>query len=147
MNKYFLLFLTISICFRGAFSQELQGAPVVSDTPAASSLLPYGPTDSAYEEKKLFESSPFDQSNPIKLFLVLLISGYQNTFSKLDGSSCQFRPSCSHFGAAAIKRYGPLVGTLMTGDRLLRCNPYTRGLYRKAPDHYHNLDQMEEHAP
>jgi putative membrane protein insertion efficiency factor len=147
MNKYPFMLFILTLFFQGAQAQEPGAFTPSIDSSGIPRLLPYGPTSPDYEEKKLSESSCFDQANPLKLFLVLLISAYQNTFSKLDGSTCQFRPSCSHFGAGAIKRYGPFTGTLMTGDRLLRCNPFTRGKYQKDADHYHNLDPLEEHAP
>ncbi len=109
-------------------------------------LLPYGFTDKFYEKEKVESSNPFDQTNPLKLMFVLMIRTYQVVFSKQDGASCQFRPSCSHFGAKAIKEYGPIQGLFMTSDRLLRCNPYTHGKYPLAYDHYHNYDPLKDHV-
>ena len=73
------------------------------DASADHSLLPYGFTDRHYEKMKLSSTSLLDQTNPLKLFFVALIRGYQVFFSSQDGSTCQFRPSCSHFGASAVK--------------------------------------------
>jgi uncharacterized protein len=149
MSKTALVLILIFAIFKSILSREIAPAPILppADSAAVSGLLPFGPTNADYEQKKRSESSGLEQTNPAKLFLVLLINLYQNTFSKLDGSTCQFRPSCYHFGARAIKLYGPLWGTLMTADRLLRCNPFTQGKYPKTPDHFHNLDPVEEHAP
>jgi len=81
------------------------------------------------------------------MILVGLINIYQRAFSSQEGSAlCQFRPSCSHFGALAIQKYGPLQGVLMTGDRLLRCNQWTSGLYPRWKDNYHSDDPVEEHV-
>lgn len=41
------------------------------------------------------------------------------------GIQCRFRPTCSHYGAAAIARYGALSGTLRTAWRIARCGPWT----------------------
>jgi len=53
---------------------------------------------------------------------------YQEILSSQDGNSCQFRPSCSHYGAEAVKKY-QLLGIFMTADRLIRCNPYAHNMY------------------
>ena len=103
--------------------------------------------DSLYESAKRAESAFYQQTNPLSILLVGLINIYQRIFSSQEGSAtCQFRPSCSHYGALAIKKYGPLQGVLMTGDRLLRCNPWTRGNYPLWKDNYHFYDPVEEHA-
>lgn len=41
------------------------------------------------------------------------------------GVRCRFRPTCSHYGEGAIRKYGALVGTLKTAGRILRCGPWT----------------------
>lgn len=99
-----------------------------------------------YQQIKNKSSSVKDQTNPVKIVSVLLIRSYQYFFSSLDGSTCQFRPSCSHFGAEAIKKHGVLLGTLMTADRILRCNPFTRGKYPLTDDKRHHHDPVEEHV-
>lgn len=102
--------------------------------------------DSSYESTKRTESAFYNQTNPVSMVFVLLINIYQRTLSAREGvSTCQFRPSCSHFGALAIKKYGALEGTLMTGDRLLRCNPWAKGLYPLWDDNIHLFDPVEDH--
>ncbi|MGB9589360.1 MAG: membrane protein insertion efficiency factor YidD [candidate division WOR-3 bacterium] len=66
-------------------------------------------------------------SNPAKLSAWLVIKTYQLTLSELQPDVCNFNPSCSRYGEAAVKKYG-LAGILMAGDRLMRCNP-TSWLY------------------
>jgi uncharacterized protein len=51
---------------------------------------------------------------------------YQKWISPIGGERCGFRPSCSRYGYAAIQTWGPLVGLMMTGDRLTRCNIWKR---------------------
>jgi uncharacterized protein len=59
-----------------------------------------------------------------------LITVYQTLISSQDKSVCNFSPSCSHFGAEAIREAGVMRGTLMAMDRILRCNPYSRSQYK-----------------
>lgn len=47
---------------------------------------------------------------------------YQQTFSTLEWSNCQFYPSCSNYARHAIAEHGAPVGGLMSADRLIRCN-------------------------
>lgn len=61
-------------------------------------------------------------SNPAKLSAWLAIKAYQLTLSELQPDVCNFNPSCSRYGESAVRKYG-VVGILMAGDRLLRCNP------------------------
>lgn len=63
--------------------------------------------------------------------LVVLLTGlirlYQVTLSPMLGPVCRYYPSCSHYGHQAITVHGAGKGTLLTGWRLLRCNPWARG--------------------
>jgi uncharacterized protein len=56
------------------------------------------------------------------------IDGYQATLSPrlaAMGTRCRFRPTCSRFAEAAIRKDGALVGTARASWRLLRCGPWT----------------------
>jgi putative membrane protein insertion efficiency factor len=66
----------------------------------------------------------------------LLLAGihlYQATLSRRMpalGVQCRFTPTCSHYAAGAITRYGALSGTLRAAWRVARCGPWTpRGTY------------------
>jgi putative membrane protein insertion efficiency factor len=53
---------------------------------------------------------------------------YQATLSphmRDAGVQCRFKPTCSHYAAGAIERYGALSGSLRTAWRLARCGPWT----------------------
>jgi putative membrane protein insertion efficiency factor len=122
--------------------------PLFGEEPADTSgtRYPLCSLDSCYESQKRTESAFYDQTSPLSMLLVGLINIYQRIFSAREGSAtCQFRPSCSHFGSLAIKKYGALQGTLMTGDRLLRCNQWTQGKYPLWTDNYHHIDPVEDH--
>jgi uncharacterized protein len=47
---------------------------------------------------------------------------YQRWISPVRGIECGFRPSCSHYSLISIREQGPVIGLLMTADRLTRCH-------------------------
>jgi hypothetical protein len=47
---------------------------------------------------------------------------YQKRISPVRGIECGFRPSCSHYARISIEEQGPVVGLMMTADRLTRCH-------------------------
>ncbi|NLN60332.1 MAG: membrane protein insertion efficiency factor YidD [Deltaproteobacteria bacterium] len=61
--------------------------------------------------------------------LIGLLRFYQLFFSPLFPRSCRFYPSCSEYMITAIRMYGPFIGTLKGGRRLLRCHPFHPGGY------------------
>jgi putative membrane protein insertion efficiency factor len=73
------------------------------------------------------------QSQFTARFLVGSIHLYQATLSPLMprvGVRCRFRPTCSHYGEGAIRKYGTLVGVGKTAWRIARCGPWTpQGTY------------------
>ena len=42
-------------------------------------------------------------------------------------SVCKYHPSCSHYASDAIRKYGPVRGSLKAAWRVLRCNPWSHG--------------------
>ena len=67
------------------------------------------------------------ETSSVNIALLGMVSFFRNTISRADGPDrCGFRPSCSAYGYRAIKEHGPVIGTLMTGDRLIRCNIWKR---------------------
>ena len=48
-----------------------------------------------------------------KIFLVL-IRGYQMSFSKILPPSCRYYPSCSHYSYGAVEKYGRLRSCSLT---------------------------------
>lgn len=60
--------------------------------------------------------------------LVGSIDLYQATVSPLlrtAGARCRFEPTCSHYGEAAIRKYGTLKGSWKTARRIALCGPWT----------------------
>lgn len=62
-----------------------------------------------------------------------LISFYKNAISPLLGPSCRYSPTCSAYGAEAIKKYGAYKGGWLTLKRILSCNPWGGNGYDPVP--------------
>jgi len=63
---------------------------------------------------------------------VVLIRGYRRLLAPLFGTAtgvprCKYHPSCSAYALEAYGEFGFLRATVLTGWRLLRCNPWSRG--------------------
>ena len=59
---------------------------------------------------------------------ILAIHAYQRIGSPIVGRTgirCRFTPSCSHYGAQAIEKYGIAKGSWLTLRRIARCRPVT----------------------
>ncbi len=55
------------------------------------------------------------------------IRAYRLVVSPLLPARCRYAPSCSAYALEALQTYGILRGLLLTGWRLLRCNPLSHG--------------------
>jgi putative membrane protein insertion efficiency factor len=62
------------------------------------------------------------ETSSVQIAFLQSIRFYQKWISPIGGGRCGFRPSCSAYGYAAIEQQGPMVGIMMTADRLTRCN-------------------------
>jgi putative membrane protein insertion efficiency factor len=71
---------------------------------------------------------------PLRRLAVLPIRVYQRLLSPLFGARCKYYPSCSEYAAQAIGRFGILRGLVLTGWRLLRCNPWSHGGFDPVED-------------
>jgi uncharacterized protein len=65
--------------------------------------------------------------------LLVLIEGYRLTLSPFLGGFCRYVPSCSAYGAEAIRRHGAARGAWMALRRIGRCHPFHRGGYDPVP--------------
>ncbi len=72
----------------------------------------------------IFKDQPktFKNSNPVSLIFGGSLFIYQNFFSQHLSASCLYDPSCSDFSKQAVKEFGLIKGTLLSFDRLSRCN-------------------------
>jgi len=75
------------------------------------------------------------ETSSIRVAMLGLIGFYQHFISPAGGvDRCGFRPSCSRYGHQAIREQGPVVGVMMTADRLTRCNLFERPGYTRLPN-------------
>jgi putative component of membrane protein insertase Oxa1/YidC/SpoIIIJ protein YidD len=70
------------------------------------------------------------ETNPIKIVAQSLLNIYRKFITTQDNRDCQFAPSCSKYSQEAYKLYNPVCASLMTFDRLLRCNPLAYKYYK-----------------
>lgn len=75
------------------------------------------------------------QTSSASVALLGLIGIYQRYVSPVGGvDRCGFRPSCANYGRQAILDQGPVVGVILIGDRLTRCNIFERPGYTRLPN-------------
>lgn len=72
---------------------------------------------------------------------LLLIRAFQIWISPQDGPSCRFHPTCSAFGKIAVQKYGAFIGSVLAGDRILRCNLFSRPGEDPVPDNLFEKDK------
>ena len=65
--------------------------------------------------------------------LVLPIRLYQKCISRLIPPRCRFSPTCSCYAVQALRRFGPIRGSLLTVCRVARCQPFCRPGYDPVP--------------
>ena len=81
-------------------------------------------TDLAVNEEKTEK-----KRNPISLFMIILIKGYQNFISPMFPAHCRFYPTCSAYFIQALEKYGFFKGSYLGIKRILRCHPFNPGGY------------------
>jgi putative membrane protein insertion efficiency factor len=55
--------------------------------------------------------------------MIMAIGFYKQWISPLLPPACRFLPTCSQYGAQAIREFGPTKGVILTAWRLARCTP------------------------
>lgn len=74
--------------------------------------------DTIIEKKvKIKKVKTEDSTNPA-LYPVYFFRKY---ISSADQDRCPMHPTCSTYSIEAIKKHGPVLGWIMTCDRLMRC--------------------------
>lgn len=63
---------------------------------------------------------------------LVLLRAYQLLLSPLLGGQCRFHPTCSHYAADALVKYGLWRGSAKAARRLLKCHPWHPGGYDPA---------------
>jgi len=71
---------------------------------------------------------------------ILPISVWQRISYNSELLACQFYPSCSNYGALAVRDYGPIIGLAITADRIVRCNPFALNYHYEMHGEFHYPD-------
>ncbi len=69
-------------------------------------------------------------NNELEFVLSAFFLFYKRNISSQDAVSCSFYPSCSVFAFQAFHKFGVFKGSLMTFDRLTRCNALSPEKYK-----------------
>ncbi|KAL7543103.1 hypothetical protein ACHAXR_012422 [Thalassiosira sp. AJA248-18] len=69
------------------------------------------------------ESKSGDGEEVMSSSMIMAIGFYKQWISPLLPPACRFLPTCSQYGAQAIKEFGPQKGLILTAWRLARCTP------------------------
>ena len=64
--------------------------------------------------------SPFTAETPPPA-LSSPLTFFRKYISSADGDRCPMHPSCSTYSSEAFHKHGPVLGWIMTADRLMRC--------------------------
>jgi putative membrane protein insertion efficiency factor len=105
-----VLFIPLLLCSTGGLFSSALG----------SDLTMKGPREKVPYRQNVEQAM---ETSCVKLAFLGAIRLYQKRVSSIGGPDrCGFRPSCSAYGYTAIEEEGPVIGLLMTADRLIRCN-------------------------
>lgn len=69
----------------------------------------------------------------VQYFLLSLVWVYQKVLSPLKPPSCRFTPTCSEYAAQALHKHGPITGTKLAVQRLVKCHPWGGSGYDPVP--------------
>jgi hypothetical protein len=59
--------------------------------------------------------------------LSLVVHAFFPSHGVAGAPTCRFHPACSQYAADALRRHGPVKGSLKAAWRVLRCHPWSRG--------------------
>lgn len=79
--------------------------------------------------KKRIFSTGFIFSFLLTSFVLGFIRFYQVFISPLKASSCRYYPTCSQYSFEAVKKYGVIIGVILSLKRVMRCHPFHHGGY------------------
>jgi putative membrane protein insertion efficiency factor len=78
--------------------------------------------------------------------VIFVLRLYKRWLSPALPASCRYVPSCSEYAIEAVELHGPLRGSWMALQRLLRCHPFVKGGYDPVlSTDYRVLDTSSPH--
>ena len=80
------------------------------------------------------------QVSIIEKSAIMPISAWQRISYNSELLACQFYPSCSNYGALAVRDYGSIIGLAITADRIVRCNPFALNYHYEMHGEFHYPD-------
>jgi putative membrane protein insertion efficiency factor len=90
---------------------------------------PWGPWSVSSDAPVLLKAADREAVSPVKLSrqevaitavpFIWMLKLYQGLISPLDGDRCPMSPTCSLYSVQSIRKHGPLIGVIMTSDRLI----------------------------
>ncbi len=72
----------------------------------------------------------------MKYIALLLIKFYRKFISPIFPAKCKYYPTCSSYALTAFQRFGFFKGFLLSGWRILRCNPWSLGGIDHVPEKF-----------
>ncbi len=73
-----------------------------------------------------------------------LLKIYQNFISPVKGDRCPLYPTCSQYSVEALQKHGPVIGIIMTADRLIHESDEPAFVpYKKVGNRYRFIDPLE----
>jgi putative membrane protein insertion efficiency factor len=79
------------------------------------------------------ETRALTPGNTARAALLGLIRLYQLTLSPWLGRQCRYEPTCSHYAAEAVTRFGARRGFWLALMRIGRCHPWGSSGYDPVP--------------
>ncbi|MFT8390071.1 MAG: membrane protein insertion efficiency factor YidD [Sporolactobacillus sp.] len=80
----------------------------------------------------------------MKHVLIFLIRVYQKCISPFTPPTCRFYPTCSHYAAEAITRFGVLRGGWLAIKRLMKCHPFHPGGMDPVPQKWTGIRKKND---
>ena len=90
-----------------------------------------------YPADSLIKSNHISYGKKISL---LPIAAWQRISYNSNLFNCQFYPSCSNYGASAIRQYGLVRGGIVASERITRCNPFAIYYHLELNRPFYELD-------
>ena len=73
-----------------------------------------------------------------RVLAVAMIRIYQKLVAPNLRTNCRYQPTCSHYTAEAITRFGVVRGSWLGMMRIGRCHPLRPGGYDPVPESWRN---------